>query len=110
MTRLSQGIARNINLIKKEEGYFLVRQRLTQSVVRLQTSDKILREAFWKYCTTEFASSGFLSSQHQIDPRKQQFQLHAWEFADPFRQQRFIQGNNLRHVCHRIFWQSGNPR
>lgn len=36
-------------LDQKKEGYYLLREKLTQSVVRLQTSDKMLREAFWNY-------------------------------------------------------------
>jgi hypothetical protein len=31
------------------KGYFRLRERLTQSVVRLQTSDRLLRETFWNY-------------------------------------------------------------
>ncbi|HXC42858.1 MAG TPA: hypothetical protein VNY51_04955 [Candidatus Dormibacteraeota bacterium] len=36
-------------LDQKKEGYYLLREKLTQSVVRLQTSDKMLRETFWNY-------------------------------------------------------------
>jgi hypothetical protein len=36
-------------LDQKKEGYYLIREKLTRSVVRLQTSDKMLRETFWNY-------------------------------------------------------------
>jgi hypothetical protein len=36
-------------LEQKKPGYFLVTEKLTNSVVRLQTSDHLLRETFWNY-------------------------------------------------------------
>lgn len=30
-------------------GYLRLRERLTQSVVRLQTNDRLLSETFWNY-------------------------------------------------------------
>jgi len=35
--------------LEQLEGYYRLRERLTQSVVRLQTSSKLLRESFWNY-------------------------------------------------------------
>lgn len=35
--------------LEQNDGYFRLRERLTQSVVRLQTNSEILREAFWNY-------------------------------------------------------------
>lgn len=34
---------------EQTKGYFRLRERLTKSVVRLQTSDRLLRETFWNY-------------------------------------------------------------
>ncbi len=34
---------------QKGDGYFRLRERLTQSVVRLQTNDRMLRESYWNY-------------------------------------------------------------
>jgi hypothetical protein len=34
---------------EQTKGYFRLRERLTNSVVRLQTSDRLLRETFWNY-------------------------------------------------------------
>ena len=36
-------------LIQPKTGYFQLKEKLTNSVVRLQTSDKLLRETFWNY-------------------------------------------------------------
>ena len=36
-------------LSKKGEGYFLLNEKLTNSTIRLQTSDNLLRETFWNY-------------------------------------------------------------
>ncbi len=36
-------------LDQKKHAYYLIKEKLTQSVVRLQTSDKMLRETFWNY-------------------------------------------------------------
>ena len=35
------------------KGYFRLRERLTGSVIRLQTSDRLLRESFWNYYHAE---------------------------------------------------------
>jgi len=32
------------------------------------------------------------------------------KFSGAFRQQGFVERNDLRHIGDRIFWQSGNPR
>lgn len=37
------------DLEQKGDGYFRLRERITKSVVRLQTNSEILREAFWNY-------------------------------------------------------------
>jgi hypothetical protein len=37
------------SLEQKKPGYYLVKEKVTQSVVRLQTNDKMLRETFWNY-------------------------------------------------------------
>jgi hypothetical protein len=37
------------DLDQQGDGYFKLRERLTHSVVRLQTNDRILRESFWNY-------------------------------------------------------------
>lgn len=37
------------NLLHDETGYLRLKERLTNSTVRLQTSDKMLRETFWNY-------------------------------------------------------------
>ena len=34
---------------RKNEDYFLLKERLTGSVVRLQTNDRLLVETFWNY-------------------------------------------------------------
>ncbi len=34
---------------EKKDGYLRLRERLTKSVVRLQTNDRLLRETFWNY-------------------------------------------------------------
>ena len=36
-------------LERKDEDYFLLKERLTGSVVRLQTNDRLLLETFWNY-------------------------------------------------------------
>jgi hypothetical protein len=36
-------------LAKKADSYFLLRERLTQSTIRVQSSDLLLRETFWNY-------------------------------------------------------------
>lgn len=36
-------------LEQKKEGYFLVKDQLTKSVVRLQTNNKLIKETFWNY-------------------------------------------------------------
>jgi hypothetical protein len=37
------------DLDQKGDGFFRLRERMTQSVVRLQTTDRMLRESFWNY-------------------------------------------------------------
>jgi Zn-dependent peptidase ImmA (M78 family) len=49
---LTSRIFRNdmeFELIKKKPNYFLLSEKLTQSTVRLQTDDPLLRETFWNY-------------------------------------------------------------
>ncbi len=36
-------------LVPRDDGYFLLKEELTDSVVRLQTSDPLLRETFWNH-------------------------------------------------------------
>jgi hypothetical protein len=36
-----------------KKGYFRLKEKLTQSVVRLQTNDQLLRETFWNYYHTQ---------------------------------------------------------
>lgn len=40
-------------LDKKASGYFLLKEKLTGSTVRLQTNDSLLRETFWNYYNRE---------------------------------------------------------
>jgi hypothetical protein len=40
-------------LEKKSDGYFVLKDRLTGSTVRLQTDDVLLRETFWNYYNRE---------------------------------------------------------
>jgi hypothetical protein len=37
------------DLDQPKQGYLVLRERLTKSVVRLQTNDQLLTEAFWNY-------------------------------------------------------------
>ena len=37
------------DLLQKGDAYFRLRERLTGSIVRLQTNSAILRESFWNY-------------------------------------------------------------
>lgn len=37
------------DLVQPKMGYFQLKEKLTDSVVRLQTSDELLRETFWNY-------------------------------------------------------------
>jgi hypothetical protein len=36
-------------LEKKREGYLLLKEKITGSVIRLQTDDKLLSETFWNH-------------------------------------------------------------
>ena len=38
-----------LELSKKKADYFLLTEKLTESTIRLQTDDLLLREAFWNY-------------------------------------------------------------
>jgi hypothetical protein len=38
-----------LDLHKKKDGYFLLKDKLTDSTIRLQTDDLLLRETFWNY-------------------------------------------------------------
>jgi hypothetical protein len=52
VTELISRIFRNemdLELQKKSDNYFLLRERLTDSTIRLQTNDSLLRETFWNY-------------------------------------------------------------
>ena len=35
--------------LSQRDGYFKLKERLTQSVVRLQTNSRLIRESFWNY-------------------------------------------------------------
>lgn len=39
----------DLELTKKKDDYFLLKERLTDSTIRLQTNDLLLRETFWNY-------------------------------------------------------------
>jgi hypothetical protein len=52
VTELLSRIFRNemeLELKKKNDNYFLLAERLTDSTIRLQTDDLLLRETFWNY-------------------------------------------------------------
>lgn len=40
-------------LVKKKDDYFLLKEKLTNSTIRLQTDDLLLRETFWNYYNRE---------------------------------------------------------
>jgi hypothetical protein len=44
--------AMEYELEQPKPGYYRLREKLTKSVVRLQTSDEMLRETFWNYYHT----------------------------------------------------------
>jgi len=41
------------DLVQEKPGYFKLKERLTQSVVRLQTNNKLLTKSFWTYYHTQ---------------------------------------------------------
>ena len=45
---------------QSKPGYLKLKERLTKSVVRLQTNDKLLRETFWNYYHNQPTSSGLI--------------------------------------------------
>ena len=52
VTELISRIFRNemdLELKKKSNNYFLLVEKLTDSTIRLQTNDLLLRETFWNY-------------------------------------------------------------
>jgi hypothetical protein len=52
VTELLSRIFRNemeLELTKKKDHYFLLTEKLTDSTIRLQTDDLLLRETFWNY-------------------------------------------------------------
>lgn len=46
------------------------------------------------------------SAQDDIDAREQQLHLGGGQFADAFREKRFIQRNDLRNVRYGILWKT----
>lgn len=43
----------SFELDRPRAGYYRLKEKLTDSVVRLPTSDALLRETFWNYCSGE---------------------------------------------------------
>ena len=49
-------------------------------------------------------------AEDDVDPGKHQFELRARDPAHALFEQRPVEGDDLRHVCHRILRQAGHPR